>query len=255
VSDIAGGIGGPAGTVDDVYRVRRALHALVQPRWLFAGPYLLVMMQIAIWPLACLMGLWALPVGFVAYGSWFGWWLVMARRLRKLPVRPVPVEMFSRRALLGTVGLVVALLFALLACSAVPVVLGGMRTLQILNPLLVLLCVPVIYAIMPLVWRWDPTGVNSPPLRDLPDQPATLDPLIAPREPLAVCATLAYVGQLGDDLLARTLGISTYDVSRVSAELVRAQYIYVQSDGPRWWLGLTPAGRAAYRRHLRALGA
>lgn len=111
--------------------------------------------------------------------------------------------------------------------------------------------VPVMYA---LGWRLDPTGVDSVPLREFPDQPAALDPTIAPRLPLMVCAALAGVGQLGADLLATTLRVDESELAARTAGLVAAHYVFPQPDRERWWLGLTPLGRTAYRRHLRALG-
>lgn len=246
---------GDPGTLDDVSVTRRALYALIQPGWMHLATLFPVLALACAWPLIRLLHFWGMLLILAATATWLTWFLVKARGVRALPVRPVPVRFFSRRVFRGVLALMVAGLATVLAYWAVLAVVVDPTVALGWTGAGMLFLIPFILAVPAIGWRLDPTGVDSSALRDLPDQPATLDPLIASREPLAVCATLAYVGQLGDDLLARTLGISTYDVSRVSAELVRAQYIYVQPDGPRWWLGLTPAGRAAYRRHLRALGA
>jgi hypothetical protein len=49
------------------------------------------------------------------------------------------------------------------------------------------------------------------------------------------------------------LGLSDDELRRQTAELVEAQYIDLHPYDGRWWFGLTAVGRAAYRRHLRAL--
>jgi hypothetical protein len=49
------------------------------------------------------------------------------------------------------------------------------------------------------------------------------------------------------------LRVSGDELRRQTAELVAAQYINVHPYDGRWWFGLTAFGRAAYRRHLRAL--
>jgi hypothetical protein len=90
-------------------------------------------------------------------------------------------------------------------------------------------------------------------MREVPDQPAVVDPVIEPGRRIMVCAILAGVDWIDAEFLAKTLRISDEELSRQTAELVAAQYISVCPDGERWWFNLTPVGRAAYRRHLRAL--
>ena len=103
-----------------------------------------------------------------------------------------------------------------------------------------------------LPWRIDPYG-GARPMRQVPDQPAIVDPVIEPGRRIMVCAMLAGVDWIDAEFLAKTLRINDEELSRQTAVLVAAQYISVYPDGKRWWFTLTPVGRAAYRRHLRAL--
>ncbi|MCB0926458.1 MAG: MarR family winged helix-turn-helix transcriptional regulator [Mycolicibacterium insubricum] len=253
------------GTVDDVRDARRALVARVAPAWratITQVGFALALSGSLLFTTAALRGIgsgttvepggqrWALvSLGLGVLVAVVG--MVVSFCHRNPPFRPKRLPLFARRITVWqavATGSAWVLILGLAALSGTTGLWPGWFVIAAVG-----LNAVMISAMYALGWRLDPTGVDSSPLCEYPHRPATLDPLIAPRERLAVCAALAGAGQIGDDLLARTLGISTYEVSRVTADLVRAQYIYVQPDGPRWWLGLTPHGRAAYRRHLRAL--
>jgi hypothetical protein len=107
--------------------------------------------------------------------------------------------------------------------------------------LFVIFAVPLIAAAT-LPWRIDPYG-GARPMRQVPDQPAAVDPVIEPGRRIMVCAILAGVDWIDAEFLAKTLRMNDEELSRQTAELVAVQ----------WWFTLTPVGRAAYRRHLRAL--
>jgi hypothetical protein len=104
-----------------------------------------------------------------------------------------------------------------------------------------------------LPWLIDPYGIDARPMRKTPDQPAVGVPVIERRQQTMVCAMLAGVDWIEAGLLAKTLRLSDDELHRQTAELVAAQYINVHPHNGRWWFGFTAIGRAAYRRHLRAL--
>jgi hypothetical protein len=175
-------------------------------------------------------------------------------------IHPPPFAFFSRRALvlIGLVCLIVALAMAVVLL--VPVLHRGTPMVVIWHTgtpmayavLFVIFVVPLIAAAT-LPRRIDPYGVDARPMRTVRDQPAVVDPVIEPGRRIMVCAILAGVDWIDAEFLAKTLRISDEELSRQTAELVAAQYISVCPDGERWWFNLTPVGRAAYRRHLRAL--
>ena len=112
--------------------------------------------------------------------------------------------------------------------------------------------VPVLAVVM-LPWRIEPYGIDARPMRKAPDQPAAVDPLIEPRPQITVCAMLAGVDWIEAGFFAKTLRLTDLEFGRQTAELLAAQYIDVHPHDGHWWFGLTAVGRAAYRRHLRAL--
>ncbi|HME15644.1 MAG TPA: hypothetical protein VKG83_09405 [Mycobacterium sp.] len=116
----------------------------------------------------------------------------------------------------------------------------------------VVFIVPVMAAVA-LPWRLDPYGIDARPMRKVPDQPAVVDPVIEPRQHMMVCATLAGANWIEARFLANTLRVPHEELHQRTAELIAAQYIDVHAHNGRWWFGFTAVGRAAYRRHLRAL--
>ena len=64
---------------------------------------------------------------------------------------------------------------------------------------------------------------------------------------------LAAVDWIEVGFLAKASRLSDEELRWLTAELVAAQYINVHPYDGRWWFGFTAVGRAAYRRHLRAL--
>jgi hypothetical protein len=243
-----------AGTLADVRHARRALSAKFEP------PFPLYVAWPAIFAL-CLgsKSLLLSLVGAVALGV-VPFVLVWWQSTRTGFIRPRRVRLFSRRALVLTslVCLIVALAMAVVLL--VPVLHRGTPMVVIWHTgtpmayavLFVIFVVPLIAAAT-LPRRIDPYGVDARPMRTVRDQPAVVDPVIEPGRRIMVCAILAGVDWIDAEFLAKTLRISDEELSRQTAELVAAQYISVCPDGERWWFNLTPVGRAAYRRHLRAL--
>ena len=90
-------------------------------------------------------------------------------------------------------------------------------------------------------------------MREVPDQPAVVDPVIEPGRRIMVCAILAGVDWIDAEFLAKTLRVGDEELRQQTAELVAAQYIDVYPYYGRRWLRLTAIGRSVYRRHLRAL--
>ncbi len=87
---------------------------------------------------------------------------------------------------------------------------------------------------------------------------AQLDPLIHPTNRLLVCAALSPAVQVEFAAVQRVVGLSTSALSKQVHTLIDAGYVTQSrsvADSRRIWLGLTPAGRAAYRSHLAALQA
>ena len=247
----------PKGTLADVREARRTLYAKFEPAlvlyaaWgvvfaLFYGSKSL---------LVTVVGGAALSTASAAATVW------QIRRARF--IRPRRIRLFSRRVFILTsvlnlfgVILVLATIGVAIAASlhqwtwAVASTHRG-TLVSYLLPFAVFVA-PVLAAVT-LQWRIDPYGINALGMRKTPDQPAALDPMIQLRQQLRVCAMLAGVDCIDAGFLAKTLRLSDEEFGKQTAELVAAQYISVHPNGTRWWVELTAVGRAAYRRHLRAL--
>jgi hypothetical protein len=245
------------GTLGDVLAARQALHAKFEPSlllyaaWgavfaLFYGSksFLLTLVAAAI-----------LPTASVAAT----WW--QARRMRL--ICPRRIRLFSRRVFLLTslLGLLSVVIVSAIVGVAVAASLHWWSwaaasahrgtLMSYLLPFVVFMA-PVLAAAS-LPWLIDPYGIEARPMRKVPDQPAVGDPVIEPRQQTMVCAMLASVDWIDAGFFAKTLGLSDDELRRQTAELVEAQYIDLHPYDGRWWFGLTAVGRAAYRRHLRAL--
>jgi hypothetical protein len=246
------------GTFADVHEARRVLYAKFEPPVLFY-----VVWAVVVFALFCgskslvveMVAAAALPAASVAAA----WW----QSRRALLICPRRIRLFSRRVfvlanLFSLLGMIVVLAIVGVVVAAllhrwtwVPVITHRGTTMSYLVPFVVFI-VPVMAAVM-LPWSIDPYGVDARPMRKVPDQPAVVDPVIEPRQQIMVCAMLAGVDWIDAGFLAKTLGLSDDELRRQTAELVAAQYINVHAYDSRWWFGLTAVGRAAYRRHLRAL--
>jgi hypothetical protein len=247
----------PRGSLADVHAARRALYAKFEPSLLFyvawaagfafcCGSKLL---------LVKLVGAAVLPVGSLAAT----WW--QSRRTRF--ICPRRVRLFSRRVFLLTSMLSLLGVVAVLALTGVlavallhrwawlPVIPHRGSPMAYLVPFVVFI-VPVL-AVVVLPWRIEPYGIDARPMRKTPDQPAAVDPVIEPRQQIMVCAMLAGVDWIEARFLASMLGVADEELHQRTAELTAAKYIDVHPHNGRWWVGLTAVGRAAYRRHLRAL--
>jgi hypothetical protein len=247
----------PRGSLADVHAARRALYAKFEPSLLFyvawaagfafcCGSKLL---------LVKLVGAAVLPVGSLAAT----WW--QSRRTRF--IYPRRVRLFSRRVFLLTSMLSLLGVVAVLALTGVlavallhrwawlPVIPHRGSPMAYLVPFVVFI-VPVL-AVVVLPWRIEPYGIDARPMRKTPDQPAAVDPVIEPRQQIMVCAMLAGVDWIEARFLASMLGVADEELHQRTAELTAAKYIDVHPHNGRWWVGLTAVGRAAYRRHLRAL--
>ena len=187
------------------------------------------------------------------------WW--QATRMRR--IHPRRLRLFSRRvflltSLLGLLGLVVVVAIVGVAVAASLhwwnwAAVGAHRgtPMSYLLPFIVFMA-PVIAAAS-LPWIIDPHGIDARTMRKTPDQPAMGDPLIAPRRQTMVCAMLAGVDSIEARFLAKALRVDDEELRQQTAGLVAGQYIDVYPYYGRRWFGLTAIGRAAYRRHLRAL--
>lgn len=85
-----------------------------------------------------------------------------------------------------------------------------------------------------------------------------LDPIIHPAHRLRICALLAAATTLELAIVKEHSGLSASALSKQVAALVDAGYVEQQrshTDSRRVWLSLTRDGKAAYRRHVRALRA
>jgi hypothetical protein len=247
----------PSGSLADVRAARRALYVKFEPSLLLyfawaagfafcCGSKLL---------LVKLVGAAVLPVGSLAAT----WW--QSRRTRF--IYPRRLRLFSRRVFLLTSMLSLACVVAVLALAGVvamallhrwawpPVIPHRGSPIAYLVPFVVFI-VPVL-AVVVLPWRIEPYGIDARPMRKTPDQPAAVDPVIEPRQQIMVCAMLAGVEWIEAGFFAKTLRLTDHEFRRQTAELVAAQYIDVHPHNGRWWFGFTAVGRAAYRRHLRAL--
>jgi Winged helix DNA-binding domain len=245
------------GTLADVRAARRMLSVKFEP------PLAFYVAWAAVFALCCgskslllaLVGVAALTAATAAAT----WW--QSRRARF--IRPRRIRLFSRRVL------VLASLCSLFSLVVVLAIIGGLiaailhrwtwgavimhrATLIAYVVPFVVFIVPVMAAIA-LPWRIDPYGLDAHPLRKAPDQPAVLNPVIEPRQRIMVCAMLASLECIDAGFLAKMLRSSDEELRQQVGELVAAQYISVYPNGRRWWVSLTAAGRAAYRRHLRAL--
>lgn len=228
------------GTLADVREARRALLAVFEPRWLrvlvcLVGPVVLAAvaapnLAVAVTALAMLLA------GQVALLRW----------QYTRPVRPQPVRLWANRVYAMWLGLVVGFVVLL---GVVRAVLPYPQAAAVMFVVGVLL----LTAGYTVAWNSDPLGTHGLRLAGLPDDPPGLDPAIAPRYPLQVCAILATVDQVDAALLSRMLRLSVDGLDLQTAELVAAQYLNVEQGGRQHWFGLTPIGRSAYGRHLRAL--
>jgi hypothetical protein len=247
----------PRGSLTDVYAARRALSAKFEPSMLF------YLAWAAVFAVFCgskssqfsLVGAAALPAASMAAT----WWQYRRSRL----ICPSRVRLFSRRvfvlaSLLSMVAMVVVLAIATTLAAALlhrgmwmAVISHRGTPLAYLVPFVVFI-VPVMAAVA-LPWRLDPYGIDAGPMRKVPDQPAVVDPVIEPRQHMMVCATLASAKWIEARFLANTLRVADEEFQQRTDELIAAQYIDVHPHNGRWWFGLTAVGRAAYRRHLRAL--
>jgi hypothetical protein len=248
---------GPAGTFADVRAARRALYAKFEPSLLLYmawGAVFALFYGSKSVPLT-LVATAILPTASVAAT----WW--QARRMRL--IYPRRIRLFSRRvflltSLLGLLSLVIVLTIVGVAAAA-SLHWGSWAAASThrgtpksyLLPFVVFMA-PVIAAAS-LPWLIDPYGIDARPMRKTPDQPAVEDPVIEPRQQTMVCAMLAGVEWIDAGLLAKTLELSEDELRRQTSELVAAQYINLHVYNRRWWFGFTAVGRAAYRRHLRAL--
>jgi hypothetical protein len=247
----------PSGSLADVRAARRALYAKFEPSLLLyfawaagfafcCGSKLL---------LVKLVGAAVLPVGSLAAT----WW--QSRRTRF--IYPRRVRLFSRRVFLLTRMLSLVGVVGVLAVAGVlgvallhrwawlPLIPQRGSPMAYLVPFVVFI-VPVLAALW-WPWRIEPYGIDARPMRKAPDQPAVVDPLIAPRQQIMVCATLAAVDWIEAGFLAKMLRLTDPQLRGQTAELVAAQYIDIHPHNGYWWFGFTAVGRAAYRRHLRAL--
>jgi hypothetical protein len=247
----------PSGTLADVRAARRVLYAKFEPSLLLYAAWA------AGFAFCCgskslpvtLVGAAALPVASLTAT----WW--QSRRSRS--IYPRRIRLFSRRvfvltsmlsvlgvvAVLATVGLLVVGL--LHRWAWLPVISHRGTPMAYLVPFGVFI-VPVL-AVVTLPWRLDPYGIDARLMRKAPDHPVAVDPLIEPRQQITVCAMLAGVDWIEARFFAKTLRLTDQEFRRQTAELVAAQYINVHQHNGRWWFGFTAVGRAAYRRHLRAL--
>jgi hypothetical protein len=248
---------GQAGALADVREARRTLSAKFEP------PLLYYLAWAAIFAVFCgansflleMAGAVALPVAAVAAA----WWqsrrtrLICPRRLRLFSRRVFALasllSLLSIAVVLAIVGVVIAAF--LHRWTWVPLITHRGTPTSYLVPFVVFI-VPVLAAVM-LPWRIEPYGIDARPMRKTPDQPASLEPMIAPRQLIMVCAMLAGVEWIDAGFLAKTMELSEDELRRQTAELVAAQYIDLHAYNGRWWFGFTAVGRAAYRRHLRAL--
>ena len=247
----------PRGPLADVYAARRALCAAFEPSTQF---YLVWAVGFALFcgsrsGVLELAGAVALPAASMAAA----WW--QSRRARF--ICPSRIRLFSRRAfvlgsLLSVVAMVVALALAVTVAAAllhrgiwVAVISHRGTPLAYLVPFVVF-TVPVLAAVE-LPWHIDPYGIDARTMRKAPDQPAAVNPVIEPRQRITVCAMLAAVDRIEAGFFAKTLRLTDQELRRHTAELVAAQYIDIHPHNGRWWFGLTAVGRAAYRRHLRAV--
>jgi DNA-binding MarR family transcriptional regulator len=87
----------------------------------------------------------------------------------------------------------------------------------------------------------------------LPD----LDPVIHPPKRLAITAMLVHAESADFAFLRDALDVSDSDLSKQMATLERAGYVSVRKTRPGRGASttyrITPAGRAAFARHLQAL--
>ena len=242
------------GSLADVRAARRALSAKFEPSTYF------YLAWAAVFAVLCgsrssaleLVAALALTAASIAATSW------QSRRARF--TCPRRIQLFSRRAF------VLASLFSLLGMVVVLAMAGSLvAALWQHWPVLSHRGTPMAYAVpfvvfiaptmaaLKLPWLIDPHGIDARPMRKVPDQPAVVNPVIEPRQRIIVCATLAGADWIEARFLANTLQIPDEGLHQRTAELIAAKYVDVHSHNGRWWFGLTAIGRAAYRRHLRAL--
>lgn len=247
----------PKGTLADVREARQTLYAtfefspVLYVAWgvvfaLFYGSKSL--------PVTVMAGA-ALPTASAAATLW------RIRRARF--IRPRRIRLFSRRVfvltgLINLFGVIVVLAIVGVAIAAslhrwTWAAASAHRGTPVSYLLPFVVFVAPVLAGVTLPWRIDPYGVDALGMQKTPDQPAVLDPMIRPRQQLMVCAMLAGVDCIDAGFLAKILRLSDGELGKQIAELVAAQYLSVHPNGTRWWVDLTAAGRAAYRRHLRSL--
>jgi len=247
----------PRGTLADVHAARRALFAKFEPSLLLYAAWGAVF--------ALFYGSKSLPVtlvgGAILPTASFAatWW----QTRRTGFIRPRRLQLFSRRVfvltnLLSVLSLVVVFAIVGIAIAAslhwwTWAAANAHRGTPMCYLLPFVAFMAPVLAAETLPWRMDPYGIDARPMRKTPGQPALVDPLIEARRHITVCAMLAGLESIDAEFLAKTLRLNTEGLRQQIAELVAAQYINVYPNGTRWWVGLTAVGRAAYRRHLRAL--
>jgi hypothetical protein len=247
----------PRGSLVDVRAARRALYAKFEPSLLLYAAWGAVF--------ALFYGSKSLPITLVGAAilptASFAatWW----QTRRTGYIRPRRIQLFSRRVfvltnLLSVFSLVVVVAIVGIAIAAslhwwTWAAANAHRGTPMCYLLPFVVFMAPVLAAETLRWRMDPYGIDARPMRKTPGQPALVDPLIEPRRHIMVCAMLAGLDCIDAEFLAKTLRLSTEGLRQQTAELVAAQYISVYPNGTRSWFSLTAAGRAAYRRHLRAL--
>ncbi|OHU95458.1 hypothetical protein [Mycobacterium talmoniae] len=244
------------GTLADVRDARRALMAAVQPWWVqamqLAGPAFMAASTLSTPLLVAAFGGTSVVVIFGAGIVMLAVIIAAGVRLRATRrLRPFKLHLWSRRAGAAVGALFVAWLIVTLILMAL--VFRWELPAWCFSVLVLVLIVVLMVSCYALAWRVDPYGIDSRLLREVPDHPTFWDRVLGSRQPLAVCAVLASVGQMDAGLLARVLRLTDPELGQHTTELVRAQYLYAYPEGARWWFGLTPLGRTVYRRHLRAL--
>ena len=83
------------------------------------------------------------------------------------------------------------------------------------------------------------------------------DPIIHPAHRLRICAVLDQSGEFEFSTVRDLVGVSDSVMSKQLAVLMDADYVVqrraVRGSRQRVWISLTPAGRHAFRGHVRAL--
>lgn len=246
-----------AGTLADVYAARRALYAKFEPSLFYYAAWAGVFALFC----GCTAVRMQLVAGAALAAAFFAatfWQYRRARFVSPRRIRLFSFWVFVLASLLSLLAMAIVLALASVLVAALMQHWSSMTVIPrrgtataYLVPS-VAFVVPVIAALA-LPWRLDPYGIDARTMRKTPDQPVAVDPIIEPRQQITVCAMLAATDWIEAGFLAATLRISRAELRGQTVELVAAQYIDLHLDGGRWWFGLTAVGRAAYRRHSRAL--